>query len=182
MPGKPVPFVILLRAIGPATHKLMGMADWREAVAAAGFVDPVTVLNTGNMVAGFAGTPLQATTAMRAVLKGFGLGDNVVPILRRPAQLRRLLRANPVPEAARERPSQTGIYFFAAASPDFSWLDAYEGPEAVHVVDKHLVVDFTRDVAQAGRLIRLIDKTCGTNTSRSWSSLAKIAAAMEKAV
>ncbi len=48
--------VILLRAIGPATHRLMRMEQWREAAAAAGFVAPETLVNTGNMIAGFEGT------------------------------------------------------------------------------------------------------------------------------
>lgn len=170
-------YVILLRAIGPVTHKLMGMAQWREAAARAGFVDPVTVLNTGNMIAGFPGSAREAAISMTGVIRTFGVGDNVVPILRSPTLLRRLLQADPVPEAARERPSQTGVYFFSDTSPDFAWLEGYGGPEDVHVVEKHLVVDFTRDVAKAGKLVRLIDKNCGTNTSRSWSSVSKIAAA-----
>lgn len=173
-------YVILLRAIGPVTHKLMGMAQWREAAANAGFIEPVTVLNTGNMIANFDGTARQAGTAMSAVLRSFGLGENVVPILRRPALLRRLLKANPIAEAASARPAQNGVYFFAAPSPDFSWLDSHEGPEDIHVIENHLVVDFSRDVAQSSRLIRLIDKNCGTNTARSWSSLTKIAAAMDR--
>ncbi len=102
-------YVILLRAIGPATHKRMGMAQ--------------------------------------------------------------------LPEAARERPSQTGVYFFSDTSPDFAWLEGYGGREDVHAVEKHLVVDFTRDVAKAGELVRLIDKNCVASTSRSWSSVSKIAAA-----
>jgi uncharacterized protein (DUF1697 family) len=175
-------YVILLRAIGPVTHKLMGMADWRDAAERAGFSQPVTVLNTGNMIAGFNGGAARATMEMRAVLASFGLGDNVVPILRTPLLLRRLTKSNPISEAAADRPSQTGVYFFGKPSPDFSWLQDYEGPEAVHVVAKHLIVDFTRDVAQSGKLIRLIDKNCGINTARSWSSLMKIGAALEKVV
>lgn len=174
------PLIILLRAIGPVTHKLMGMAQWRATAEAAGFVEPVTVLNTGNMVAGFDGTMRDAARTMNNVLRSFGLGDNVVPILRRPAMLRKLIKADPVPEAARDRPSQTGVYFFAEASPDFSWIQGYDGPETIHLIEKHLVVDFTRDVAQAGKLIRLIDKNCGTNTARSWSSLSKISVAAER--
>ncbi|SMQ62212.1 Uncharacterized conserved protein, DUF1697 family [Devosia lucknowensis] len=177
MANSPDLYVILLRAIGPVTHKLMGMAQWREAAEKAGFTEPVTVLNTGNMIAGFPGSMGEATRDMTAVLRRFGLGENVVPVLRSPDLLQRLLKADPVPDAARERPSQTGVYFFADASPDFGWLEGYDGPEDVHVVEKHLVVDFTRDVAESGRLIRLIDKSCGTNTSRSWSSVTKIAAA-----
>lgn len=177
MSRSPTTLVILLRAIGPVTHALMGMAAWRGAAEAAGFVAPQTVLNTGNMIAGFTGSTAGATAAMTGVLRGFGLGENVVPIIRTPQQLDQLLSANPIPEAAAARPRETGVYFFAAEAPDFGWLDEYARPETVHIVERHLVVDFTRDVAQSGRLIRLIDRHCGTNTARSWSSLTKIATA-----
>lgn len=168
--------VILLRAIGPATHKLMGMEQWRDAAAAAGFAAPETLVNTGNMIAGFAGTTAAAEAAMGQVLRGFGLGQNVVPIVRTPDLLRRLVAANPVPEAAAERPSQTAVYFFAAPRPDLGWLHGYKGPERVHVVENHLVVDFLQDAAKSARLIRLIERHCGTGTARNWTSLKRIAA------
>lgn len=168
-------FVILLRAIGPVTHKLMSMTQWREAATNAGFEAPETVVNTGNMIAGFAGSAEKAASTMTGVLRGFGLGENVVPVLRQPALLRRLIAADPVADAAANRPRQTGVYFFVAAKPDFDWLKQYDGPEVTHVIEDHLVVDFTRDVAQSGRLIRHIDKNCGTNTARSWSSLFRLA-------
>jgi uncharacterized protein (DUF1697 family) len=175
-------FIILLRAIGPLTHKLMGMEQWREAAQLAGFGSPRTVLATGNMIAQFKGNSEEATEVMRSVLSRFGLGKNVVPIVRKRDVLQRLLKANPIPEAAAQRPAQTGVYFFTARSPNFGWLEGHEGPEVVHVIAKHLVVDFGQQVAKSGRLIRLIDKHCGVNTARSWSSLTKIAAAAERAV
>ena len=167
-------FVILLRAIGPATHRLMSMSQWRSAAEKAGFEAPETLVNTGNMIAGFDGDAEKIIRTMTGVLRGFGLGDNVVPIVRTPGQLGKLLEANPIADAAEKRPNQTGVYFFAAAKPDFAWLKEYDGPENIHLVNDHLVVDFSRDVARAGKLIRLIDKHCGTNTARNWNSLRRI--------
>jgi len=167
--------VILLRAIGPATHKRMTMTQWREAAQRAGFNSPETVINTGNMIAGFTGTARKAGDTMTEVLRSFGLGDNVVPVIRSPALLHRLIKADPIPKAVADHPNRTGVYFFAAAKPDFAWLREHDGPQTVHVVENHLVVDFGRDVAQAGKLIRQIDRNCGTNTSRSWSSLVRLA-------
>lgn len=175
MPDTLTTYVILLRAIGPATHRLMRMAQWQEAAERAGFVAAETLGNTGNMIAGYRGTEAKAREAMIAVLRGFGLGENVVPVLRSPAALRKLVEVDPVRDAAESRPAQTGVYFFAAPRPDFGWLDHYEGPEAIHVVQNHLVVDFSRDVAQSGRLIRLIDKHCGLNTARNWNTVRKLA-------
>lgn len=177
-------FVILLRAIGPVTHRRMTMMQWREAAAAAGFGAPETLVNTGNMIAGFDGDERGVGEAMAGVLRRFGLGENVVPVVRRPAALQRLIEADPIADAGAERPNQTGVYFFVKKKPDFGWLGNHGGPEAVHVVEDHLIVDFTRDVAQSGKLIRLIEKHCGTNTSRNWNSVRRIAercAAREKA-
>lgn len=168
-------YVLLLRAIGPATHKLMGMAQWREASEKAGFIGPETVVNTGNMIAGFSGTAVAARKAMEPVLRGFGLGENVAVIVRTPAQLRRLVKADPIAEAAQHRPAETGVYFFASAKPDFGWLAEHEGPETTHTIAGHLVVDFSQDVAKSGRLIRKIDKLCGLNTSRNWNTTRKLA-------
>lgn len=168
-------FVILLRAIGPVTHKLMTMAQWRAASEAAGFVAPETLVNTGNMLAGFDGDEKSVATVTTGILRSFGLTENVVPVVRRPAMLRQLIAADPIPAAAAERPNQTGVYFFAAEKPDFTWLKSHSGPETVHVVDDHLIVDFTQDVAQSGKLVRLIDKNCGTNTARNWNSVRRIA-------
>ena len=175
MSVKPAIYVILLRAIGPATHRLMSMAAWREASEKAGFVEPETVVNTGNMVAGFAGTAVAARKAMEPVLRSFGLGDNVAVIVRTPGQLRRLVKADPIADAAEKRPAETGVYYFAADKPDFGWIKDYDGPEVIHVVADHLVVDFSQDVAQSGKLIRKIDKFCGLNTSRNWNTTRKLA-------
>jgi len=155
------------------------MEDWRDASRRAGFAGPRTVGNTGNMIASFPAGVLAAQKAMTDVLRSFGLGDNVVPILRTPSQVKRLLKSDPIPEAAQQRPNQTGVYFFAASAPKFDWLDDYQGVEMIHVVSGHLVVDFRQEVARSGRLVRLINRHCGTNTARSWSSVVKIMAATE---
>jgi uncharacterized protein (DUF1697 family) len=182
--SSPTLYIILLRAIGPVTHRLMSMAAWREAAEKAGFVAPETLVNTGNMIAGFDGTAVAARKAMEPVLRSFGLGENVAVVVRTPGQLRQLVKADPISDAARERPGETGVYFFAAAKPDLGWLKDHDGPEAIHVVADHLLVDFSQDVAKSGKLIRKIDKFCGLNTARNWNTtrkLAERAAAREKA-
>lgn len=176
-------YVILLRAIGPVTHKLMSMAAWRQASEDAGFAAPQTLVATGNMVADFAGTAEEATERMTAVLRGFGLRENVVPVLRRPALLDRLIAANPFAEAT-ERAAQVAAYFFVAKHPDLAWVGDYKGPARLSVVDDHLLVDFGQDPSQAGALIRRIEKQCGTSTARNWNTvqgLAKLCANRGKA-
>lgn len=184
MPKQLPTFVILLRAIGPTTHKLMTMSQWREAADAAGFVAPETLVNTGNMIAGFDGDAAAVARATTSVLRSFGLEENVVPVVRRPALFANLMAAEPINEAVTKHPGQTAVYFFAAPKPDFGWLADFTGPQALEVVHDHLVVDFGKDAPQAAnKLIRQIDKNCGTNTSRNWNSVRRIAercAAREK--
>lgn len=175
MANSPPLYIILLRAIGPVTHRLMSMAAWREASERAGFVAPETMVNTGNMLAGFDGTAAAAGKAMEPVLRGFGLGENVAAIVRTPGQLQRLVEADPISEAAEHRPAETGVYFFASAKPDFGWIRDHDGPEAIHIVAEHLIVDFSQDVARSGKLIRKIDKLCGLNTARNWNTVRKLA-------
>lgn len=167
--------VILLRAIGPATHRLMRMEQWRAGAEAAGFVAPETLVNTGNMIAGFDGTPLAAERAMVPVLRSFGLGEGVVPVVRPPALLQKLMRADPIAEAGEARPAETAVFFFAAARPKLDWVAGYKGPEKLFVVASHLVVDFRQPAAQSGRLLRLIGKQCGVNTARNWNTTRKLA-------
>lgn len=175
MASSPPLYIILLRAIGPVTHKLMSMAQWREGAEQAGFVAPETLVNTGNMIAGFNGSAAAARKAMEPVLRSFGLGENVAVVVRTPGQLRKLVKADPIADAALKRPNETGVYFFAAAKPDFGWIRDHDGPEAIHIVADHLVVDFSQDVAKSGRLIRKIDKLCGLNTARNWNTTRKLA-------
>lgn len=175
MATSPPLYVVLLRAIGPVTHRLMSMAAWREASEAAGFHAPETLVNTGNMIAGFGGSAAAVRGAMEPVLRGFGLGENVTSVVRTPAQLRRLVKADPISDAAENRPAETGVYFFASAKPDFGWIADHDGPEAIHIVANHLIVDFSQDVAKSGKLIRKIDKLCGLNTSRNWNTTRKLA-------
>ncbi len=174
MPEITPTYIILLRAIGPATHRLMSMAEWRAAAEQAGFVAPETLVNTGNMIAGLAGDAKDAALTMTGVLRSFALGENVIPIVRTPDLLQKLVAADPL-RAAKDRPAETGVFFFAAEAPDFSWLKQHEGPERVQVLANHLVVDFSQDVAKSSRLIRQIDKHCGLNTARNWSSVRRIA-------
>jgi uncharacterized protein (DUF1697 family) len=165
--------VILLRAIGPATHRLMTMSQWREAAENHGFANPETLVNTGNMVATFKGGRVAAGQTMTTILRGFGLGDNVVPIIRSPAQMLRLAKTDLL--QAEERSAETAVFFCLDAKPDFEWLRNYDGPEHVDIIEHHLVVDFVHGSTKAGRLLRLIDKHCGVNTARNGNSVHRIA-------
>lgn len=168
-------FVVLLRAIGPVTHRIMSMAAWREACRADGFGDPQTYLATGNMIVAGDGTPAQVAARMDRIVAGLGLGPGNRAVVRTPAQLRALVKANPFPDAAIARPSQVGVYFFAEAPPDLGWVADYDGPERLHVEGVHLIVDYGEPIPKSIRLPGLIEKRSGTVTARNWNTLCGLA-------
>ena len=167
-------FVVMLRAIGPVTHKIMSMAQWREAVAGAGFDNPETYVATGNMIVNGDDTPVGATRRMDAIVRDLGLGPGNKAILRTPRQLQTLLKADPFPEGSAKRPSEIGVYFFAGARPDFDWVKDYAGPEHIHVEGQHLVVDYDGRQSNS-RLPVIIEKKSGTVTARNWNTLRALA-------
>lgn len=164
-------YVILLRAIGPVTHKVMSMAAWRDAVAAAGFDTPETYLATGNMVASGGGTLPQVTTRMNEIVRDLGLAANNIAVVRTPAHLRAIVEADPFPDASAERPSRMQVYFFASPKPDFGWVDDYDGHERLAVVDGHLVVDYGGQISDSPKLAGIVEKRSGPGTGRNWNTL-----------
>lgn len=167
-------FVVLLRAIGPVTHKIMSMAQWREAVAAAGFTRPETYVATGNMIVESDLAIAEVSRRMNEIVSGLGLGPGNTAIVRTARQMARLLAANPLPEAAAANPQALAVYFFAAARPDFGWVDDYAGPETIHVEGTHLIVDYVTPVSSS-RLPAIIEKKSGTVTARNWNTLKGLA-------
>jgi uncharacterized protein (DUF1697 family) len=167
-------FVVLLRAIGPVTHKIMSMAQWRDAVAAAGFLQPETYVATGNMVVESDLGIAEVEQRMNAIVVALGLGPGNAAIVRTARQMRQLLKANPLPEAVIANPQAVAVYFFAKARPDFAWVADYAGKETIRIEGTHLMVDYVTPVSSS-RLPGLIEKKSGTVTARNWNTLRGLA-------
>lgn len=163
-------FIVMLRAIGPVTHKIMSMAQWREAVAAAGFGTPETYVATGNMVFEGEGSAAAVERRMDEIVRDLGLAANSKAIVRTPRQLQAVLKADPFPEASIERPGAVAAYFFAKPRPDFAWVKDYDGPEQIAVVGRHLVVDYDTRIT-GSRLPGIVEKKSGTATARNWNTV-----------
>ncbi|HEV7346274.1 MAG TPA: DUF1697 domain-containing protein [Devosia sp.] len=169
-----VTFVVLLRAIGPVTHRIMSMAQWREAVAAAGFINPQTYVATGNMIVEGSGTPGQVTEQMDAVVRGLGLGEGNKAVVRTSRQLQMLVKSAPFPDAIAQRAGTVGVHFFAKARPSFDWVAHYQGPERIHIAGQHLIVDYD-DRSTSSRLPAIIERESGTATARNWNTVKALA-------
>lgn len=168
-------YIVLLRAIGPVTHKVMSMAQWREAAVKDGFVAPQTYVATGNMLFEADAPAAEVTRRMNVIVAGLGLAPGNRAVVRSAHQLDALLKDNPFPQAASERPAAIGVYFFAAARPGFEWVKDYDGPELIRIARRHLIVDYG-DRASTSRLPGIIEKRSGLVTARNWNTLRGLAA------
>lgn len=163
-------FIVLLRGIGASTHKIMSMAQWRQAAERAGFERPETFLATGNMIVESMDTPADVTRKMNDIVVALGLSAKNGAVVRTPEQLQALYDANPLPDAASTRPSQMGVYFFAADDPDLEWTKEHDGPEHFRIVQNHLIVDYNGRVSDS-KLLGGLEKRSGFTTARNWNTL-----------
>lgn len=162
-------YIVLLRAIGPVTHKVMSMAQWRDAAAADGFVEPQTYVATGNMIVETDDTAANVADRMDRILADLGLLPGNKAVVRTPQQLQAIIATDPFPQASKERPSQVAVYFFADSRPDLSWVRAHQGPEAIRILGEHLVVEYPNGISS--RLPGQIEKRSGLVTARNWNTV-----------
>jgi uncharacterized protein (DUF1697 family) len=175
-------YVGLIRAIGPVTHAKMKMAALREACEKAGLADVSTVGNTGNVIFRMEASPSAARKALQAVVDGFGLGPANEVFIRTPAEMAEVIAANPVAEAAAERPSEVGVSSFHEEPRDWTPVTRdYVGPEQIAVVGAHLIVAYPKGISSSKLQI---EKSLGARmTQRNWkvfAALAEKAAALDR--
>ena len=174
-------YVALIRAIGPVTHAKMKMAALRDACAAAGLDDVSTVGNTGNIILRSAQTLAEVRKLVQGAVDGFGLGPANEVFVRTPRDMAAVVKANPFPEVAAERPHELGVCSFHKA-PDWAPVINWDGPELVKAVGAHLIVAYPARLS--GSKLK-IEKALGARmTQRNWTvfaGLAEKAAALGKA-
>lgn len=173
-------YVALIRAIGPVTHARMKMASLRDACQEAGLDDVATVGNTGNIVFRSDRSGTAVRQVVQSVVDGFGLGEANEVFINTPRKMAAVVRANPFPRAAAERPSAVGVCTFHK-TPDWDAIRGWDGPEELAMVGAHLVVAYA---AISGSKLK-IEKSLGvTMTQRNWTvfaGLAEKAAALGRA-
>src|SRR5690606_10868934 len=158
-------YVCLIRAIGPVTHVRMSMAALRQACEAAGLEHVSTFGNTGNVLFTSDESAAAARQLVQAAVNGFGLANEV--FIRTPRQMGAVVRANPFPDAAAERPSELGVCSFHRA-PDWSAVTKdHDGPERLAVIGSHLVVAYPAGIA--GSRLQVEKQLGATMTQRNWT-------------
>ena len=169
-------WIALIRAIGPATHKKMSMAQLRDACSRAGFEEVQTVLATGNVIF-FSDKPgSEIIKSLDDVLGNHGLENEV--FLRQPKDLEAVLAANPFPAAAAARSNHMLVLFMSSApsGSEIAAVGAYDGPERIAVKGNEAYIDYVNGVAGSRLTPARLEKLLGRpGTARNWNTVQRLA-------
>ena len=136
----------LIAGIGPATHRLMSMADLARGCVEEGLAEARTLLATGNLVFRSGLAEEEAVAAIARVLARHGV-DRAIYV-RDGEDLAGIIAANPFDDAARDRPNHLLCHFCAhPVTPSPDW----EGPERIAVAGREVLIDYVDGVG-ASRL------------------------------
>jgi uncharacterized protein (DUF1697 family) len=154
------------------------MAPLRELLAAAGFADVRTYVQSGNVV-------LSSTTrsapkvaqAVRTVLRD-GFGADVTVVVRTPAQLEQVIAWDPFPEQARDRPQHTYVLFLTG-TPDRTKADALLAedwtPDSVAARGAEVAITYADALSQSRLQHSVALRRLGVDgTARNWRTVQAI--------
>ena len=164
-------WIALIRAIGPATHAKMSMADLRAGCEAEGFRRVRTLLATGNVAFDTDEAQADVECKLAGVLRDYGL-DNAF-VVRRVEDMPTILSANPYADAAVDRPSRLLVHFLS--HPAEESLPSWDGPERIAVRGSEAFVDYVNGVGRSRLTIGVLDRMLGSGgTARNWNTTRKL--------
>jgi len=167
----------LLRGINIGPSKRVSMAHLRELVAALGYTDVETLVQSGNVVFSGADRPARAAARIEeALLRETGLD---VPVIGRTgAELAAIVRRDPLPGAA-DDPKRYHVVFLSA-KPAAALARSVDPerylPEAFHVQGREVYVRWPAGAQKARLTHAFWERTLKVRaTARNWNTVAKLA-------
>ena len=173
-------FVVLFRGVGGATQ--LPTRPLKEELAAAGFKNVATYINSGNAIVSTGLDEMAATAKIAGIVREkFGFEKEILLVSR--DDWRKLIDANPFPESV---DVPTSLHVFAlSAAPDEMSVEALKARAAKHerlaVMGKVLYFHAPEGFGTS-KLPPVVDRTLGVvSTARNWRSVLKLMELAEKA-
>lgn len=166
--------IAMIRGINVGGNKMLSMAVLKELCVGLGLADVQTVLQSGNVVFRSA-KKISAQALEKAIRQKTGLDVRV--FLRTPAELEKVVAANPFPDEAKSDPSHLLVMFLEremtekakAALRDASAA----GPERVHIGTEELYIHYGEGMARS-KLV-LDERRLGVSgTARNWNTVTRL--------
>ena len=167
-------FIALIRGINVGGHKKIKMADLKTSCEGIGLRNVRTLLQSGNVV--FESGEKDREKLAKKIVGVLGVEAKV--ILRSAEELRKVIAANPMPEAAERNPSGYIVTFLSekpSAAAMKALRDGYSGPEKMELRGTELFIEYGAGMGQSKLTNALIEKKLGvTGTARNWNTVTKL--------
>ncbi|MDB4224821.1 DUF1697 domain-containing protein [Granulosicoccus sp.] len=174
-------WIALIRGIGPSTHKKMSMEVLRESCKVSGLDAVSTYIASGNLLFESAKPKAALMQILTKVLHSYDL-ENAV-ILRTPAELKKVVLANPHPQAALKRPSHCLVVFYnhKVDLNSTDKLKQWPGPESISSLSREICVDYIDGVGTSKLTPAVLDREVGQpGTARNWNTINRLIALTER--
>ncbi len=175
-------YAIFLRGVNVGGHGKLAMADLQTALGDAGFEDVSTYLASGNAVVSTTGRTSAAKVEERvrdAIVSTAGASPEV--IVRTHAELRKVIDANPFPEAASDKPAWYHVFFLSAQPDRKASIDEDKlGPDSYAFGDRCVYLHFVNSPgrSRSGEIVcrEALRATQGAfATARNWNTVLAMA-------
>jgi uncharacterized protein (DUF1697 family) len=177
--GAPTTFAGFLRAVNVA-GRVVAMADLKRSVEALGGSNVRTVLNSGNVVFGWAGRDAREVERRLEAGLAESLGGPVELLVRDLPALEGAIAANPFPGFARTDPSHLLVVFLRSApsaARAAAFPGALPGPEEGRAVGAHAYVTYPEGIGRSKLTLPRIEAALGTRgTARNWNTVRRTTA------
>ena len=185
-------FVVLPRGINVGGHNRVPMAELRPKLAEAGYADPVTILQSGNIIVtadaaaaershqpgAAAGTAAAVATAVQQLLAD-EFDVHVPCAARTAAEIEAILERNPLGHIADDGSRYLVNFLSEAPTPDAvrELVEADHSPEVLHVEGTEAYVWAPEGIKALRLSYSHLERHLGvTATARNWNTLERIAA------
>lgn len=167
--------VALLRGVNVGGNKKLEMGALRALCESLGYEDVRTVLQSGNVV--FRASRPRASDLEKALSASL---VNAAVFLRTPAELQRVIDANPFPQEAESDPGHLIVLFLGGPLPPkgVAVLESTRTPfEKFEVGKNEAYLYFGKGMGESKLSAALTEKKLGVNcTARNWNTVRKLAA------
>lgn len=178
MAAAPDDVIVLLRGINVGGKNKLPMADLRAIVAEAGYDDPVTYLQSGNLI--LRGVASSRTSKVAGAVHDAieaATGLDIAIITRTATEWAAIVDDNPFPDAAADGTKLHLIVLDGRASARVSSFDASPfAPEELYVAERELYLSLPDGIGRsklAASIVR-VDNARG-GTARNWKSVLALA-------
>jgi uncharacterized protein (DUF1697 family) len=168
---------VFLRAIGPATHKLMSLTALCTRCETAGLGKVKSILATGNLMLASNASERGVAEKISRCIASFGLQNEV--FVRSPQELAAIVAANPFPDAAEDHPHHLLVHFLQAPPMPsaVTKVISHAGPERAAANGRELYIDYPVDIGHSKFQPGVIErKLKQSGTARNWNTVLKMLA------